>query len=166
MATLQKITPHLWFDQEAEEAARFYTSIFPNSEVGKFMYYTGAGEEIHGQKAGTVLTVEFSLDGQQFIALNGGPAFKFNEAISFMINCESQEEIDFYWEKLGAGGDPEARQCGWLKDKYGVSWQVAPVRLDEMLRDADRARADRVMAALLEMKKLDLPELERVYAEG
>lgn len=161
--TSQRISPHLWFEKQAEEAARFYTSIFHNSSIGNITHYTEAGHDIHGMPAGSVLTVDFILDGQHFIALNGGPYFKFNEAVSFMVNCESQEEIDYYWEKLRAGGDPKADQCGWLKDKFGLSWQVAPVQLGEMLMDKDKERLSRVMNAIFKMKKLDLKTIEEAY---
>src|SRR5262245_24554029 len=126
---MQKITPCLWFDSSAEEAARFYTSIFKNSKIGKIARYGEAGREIHGRPAGSVMTVEFEIDGQTFTALNGGPIFKFNEAISFQVMCETQDEIDSYWEKLSQGGDNAAQQCGWLKDKYGLSWQIVPTVL-------------------------------------
>jgi len=163
MATLQKITPNLWFDNQAEEAARYYTSIFKDSGIGKISYYGKEGYEIHGQKEGTVLTVQFHIEGQEFLALNGGPVFKFNEAVSFIINCETQEEIDSYWEKLTAGGDPKAQQCGWLKDKYGVSWQVAPTSVSKMIGELGSAASERAMKALLQMKKIDIAELERAY---
>lgn len=164
MRITQKIAPCLWFDDQAEEAAGFYTGIFPNSKIVNISRYGEAGYEIHGKPAGTVLTVAFELDGQSFTALNGGPVFKFNEAISFQINCETQEEVDYYWEKLSAGGDETAQQCGWLKDKYGVSWQVVPSVLIEMLNDADRKKSDRTMGAMLRMKKLDIAELKRAFA--
>ncbi len=160
---MKAITPCLWFDSEAEEAARFYVGIFPNSKVTDILRYSTAGHEVHGQPAGKVLTVAFELDGQPFTALNGGPQFKFNEAVSFQVPCKDQKEVDYYWEKLGAGGDPKAQQCGWLKDRFGVSWQVFPARLLEMLADKDRGRADRAMVAMMEMKKLDLAALERAF---
>ena len=163
---MQKITPCLWFDSEAEEAAKFYTTIFKNSRIGRIAHYGKEGKEIHGRPEGSVLTVEFDLDGQTFTALNGGPVFKFNEAVSFQVPCETQSEIDYYWERLGAGGDPKAQQCGWLKDKYGVSWQIFPAALTRMLMDPDPARADNVMKAMLKMKKMDLNELERAYAQA
>ena len=163
MASRARITPCLWFDDQAEEAAGFYTSIFKNSRIVGMTRYGEAGYEIHGRPAGSVLTVEFELDGQAFTALNGGPVFTFNEAVSFQISCETQEEVDFYWEKLSAGGDEAAQQCGWLKDKYGVSWQVAPTALTKMLADADYAKSERVMTALLQMKKLDIAALQRAY---
>ncbi len=156
--TRQKITPCLWFDDQAEEAARFYTSIFPDSKIVAVTRYSEAGQEVHGKKPGSVLTVEFELSGQTFTALNGGPLFKFNEAISFQINCDTQAEIDRFWEKLSAGGDPKAQQCGWLKDRYGVSWQVVPSALPQLL--ADPAKAERVMGVLMEMTKLDIAALQ------
>jgi predicted 3-demethylubiquinone-9 3-methyltransferase (glyoxalase superfamily) len=164
MQLASKIAPCLWFDDQAEPAAKFYTGIFPNSKIVKITRYGNAGQEIHGGKPGSVLTVAFELDGQTFTALNGGPVFKFNEAISLQVFCDTQEEVDYYWEKLSAGGEPKAQQCGWLKDRYGVSWQVVPVALIEMIGDPDQARADRAMAALLKMKKLDIAELKRAYA--
>lgn len=164
MQPTQKITPCLWFDHQAEEAANFYTSLFPNSRIGTVTRYGEAGREHHGKTPGTVMTVAFELDGQPFTALNGGPVFQFNEAISFQIPCRTQEEIDHYWEKLSEGGDPQAQQCGWLKDKYGVSWQVFPSVLPEMLGNGDPQQARRAMEAMLRMKKIDIAELERAYA--
>jgi predicted 3-demethylubiquinone-9 3-methyltransferase (glyoxalase superfamily) len=161
---MKKITPCLWFDSEAEEAATFYVGIFKNSKVTSVSRYGEAGREVHGQPAGKVLTVAFELDGHPFTALNGGPQFKFNEAVSFQVPCKSQEELDYYWDKLSAGGDPRAQQCGWLKDRFGLSWQVFPSALIDMLQDKDRKRADRVMAAMLQMKKMDLRGLERAYS--
>ena len=158
-----KITPCLWFDKEAEEAAKYYCGIFPNSRITEVTYYGEAGTEVHGRKPGSVLMVAFELDGQPFTALNGGPNFKFNEAVSLQVPCASQEELDRYWAKLTAGGDPQAQQCGWLKDRYGLSWQVFPRKLIEMLQDKDRKRADRAMAAMMEMKKIDLAAIERAY---
>jgi predicted 3-demethylubiquinone-9 3-methyltransferase (glyoxalase superfamily) len=155
-----RITPCLWFDSQAEEAANFYVSVFPRSKINAVSRYGEAGFEIHGRKAGTVLTVEFELDGTPFTALNGGPHFRFTEAVSFQIDCDTQEEIDYYWEKLGAGGDPQAQQCGWLKDRYGLSWQVVPSNMQELMTDTDYARRERVMTALLQMKKLDIAGLE------
>lgn len=159
-----KVTPCLWFDHQAEEAARFYTGVFKNSRITAISRYGEVGHEIHGQPAGKVLTVAFELDGWPFTALNGGPQFKFNEAVSLQVPCKSQEEVDYYWEKLSAGGDPRAQQCGWLKDRYGLSWQVFPSAVMDMLQDKDRGKADRVMAAILQMKKMDLKALERAYA--
>ncbi|MDF3010874.1 MAG: 3-demethylubiquinone-9 3-methyltransferase [Burkholderiales bacterium] len=161
---MTKITPCLWFDGEAEDAARFYTGIFPNSKITSISHYGEAGREVHGQPAGKVLTVAFELDGRPFTALNGGPQFKFNEAVSFQIPCRNQEEIDYYWDKLTAGGDARAQQCGWLKDRYGLSWQVFPAAVMDMLQDQDRKKADRVMQAIMEMRKMDLAALERAYA--
>jgi predicted 3-demethylubiquinone-9 3-methyltransferase (glyoxalase superfamily) len=165
MALSKPITPCLWFDSQAEDAARFYTGIFKNSKMGKISRYTEAGTEVHGQPAGKVLTVEFELNGQPFTALNGGPQFKFTEAISFQIMCRDQEEVDYYWNKLSEGGDPKAQQCGWVKDKYGLSWQVVPTRMIELLSNPDREKSGRAMEAMLKMKKLDIAELERA-AEG
>lgn len=160
-----RITPCLWYASEAEEAARFYVSVFPNSRITRLTHYGEAGKEVHGQAAGTVLTVAFDLDGQPFTALNGGPLFKFNEALSLQIDCETQDEVDHYWNALSAGGDPAAQQCGWLKDRYGLSWQVIPRVLIDMIADPDRKRADRAMQAMLSMKKLDIAALERAYRE-
>jgi predicted 3-demethylubiquinone-9 3-methyltransferase (glyoxalase superfamily) len=156
---MQKITPFLWFDNQAEEAANFYVSVFKNSKVKEMTHYTG--EEPSGQK-GSVMTVSFELDGQEFVALNGGPQFKFTEAVSFVVNCETQEEIDYYWEKLSSGGGEEV-QCGWLTDKYGLSWQVVPTKIREWARD--KAGFQRVMHAVMQMKKLDMAALERAYEE-
>ena len=161
MQVIQKITPCLWFDDQAEEAVKFYTVIFRNSKIVNIARYGEAGREIHRKPAGSVMTVVFELDGQPFTALNGGPVFKFNEAISFQINCETQEEVDYYWEKLSEGGDEKAQQCGWLKDKYGVSWQVVPKVLPEMLSNPDSEKSQRAMKAMLQMKKIDIAELER-----
>jgi predicted 3-demethylubiquinone-9 3-methyltransferase (glyoxalase superfamily) len=163
MPTPQPIAPCLWFDSQAEEAARYYTGIFKNSRIGRISRYTEAGHEVHGRPAGSVLTVEFELNGQPFTALNGGPQFKFNEAVSFQIMCRTQEEVDYYWNQLTQGGDPKAQQCGWLKDKYGLSWQVVPTVLAELMSDPDREKAGRVMEALLPMKKLDIAALQRAY---
>ena len=164
MANIHKIAPCLWFDSQAEEAARYYVGIFKNSKIGRISRYGEAGQETHHRPPGSVMTVEFELEGQQFTALNGGPVFTFNEAVSFQIECETQQEIDFYWDKLTAGGDPSAQQCGWLKDKYGLSWQVVPRILADLVTDQDRGKADRVMEALLKMKKLDIAELKRAAA--
>jgi predicted 3-demethylubiquinone-9 3-methyltransferase (glyoxalase superfamily) len=162
---MKKITPCLWFDSNAEEAAIFYVSIFKNSRIGKIARYGEAGHEIHGRKAGTVMTIEFEINGQSFTALNGGPHFKFNEAISFQVYSDTQEEIDYYWERLSEGGDPAAQQCGWLKDKYGMSWQIVPSMIDEMMSSRDARVSDCVMNALLKMKKLDIAELKRAAAQ-
>jgi predicted 3-demethylubiquinone-9 3-methyltransferase (glyoxalase superfamily) len=153
---MQIITTNFWFDTQAEEAARFYCDIFKESEIAGITRYGKEGYEIHGMAEGTVMTVDFQLEGQHFVALNGGPAFKFNEAISFIVHCETQEEVDYFWEKLGEGGDPEAQQCGWLKDKYGVSWQIIPTQLDELFANPDPEIAERVMKAFLAMKKIDI----------
>jgi len=164
MATPQRITPCLWFDDQGEEAARFYVGIFPNSRITAITRYGEAGFEIHHRPAGSVMTVQFELDGQPFTALNGGPAFTFNEAVSFQVSCASQEEIDYYWEKLSAGGDPGAQVCGWLKDRFGLSWQVIPEGMDEMFADENSPGAQRAMEAMLKMKKLEIAELRRAYA--
>ena len=165
MKITQRIAPCLWFDHQAEEAAKFYVSVFKNSRIGRVSRYTATGQEIHGRQPGSVMTVEFELDGQRFTALNGGPDFRFTEAVSFQINCETQEEIDFYWNKLSQGGDPKAQQCGWLKDRFGLSWQVVPTVLPDMLQDHESPRAQRAMEALLRMKKIDIRELERAAGE-
>ena len=163
MATIQRITPCLWFDGQAEAAANFYTAVFPNSRIGAVSRYGEAGREIHGGQSGAVLTIEFELDGVAFTALNGGPLFKFNEAISLQVNCETQQEIDHYWSRLSEGGEPQAQQCGWLKDRYGVSWQVVPSSMARLMTTgADKA--ERVMSAVLKMKKIDIAALERAYA--
>lgn len=160
MAQMQKIVPNLWFDTESEDAANFYTSIFENSKILRVMHYGEAGP----RPAGMVLTVTFQLEGQEFTALNGGPDFKFNEAISLLVNCESQEEVDRLWDKLSEGG--EKGPCGWLKDRFGVSWQITPTVLEEMLHDEDADRANRVMKAMLKMTKIEIDELEKAYARG
>ncbi len=154
----QKIKPCLWFINQAEEAVQFYTGLFPGSKILAVTRYTEAGREIHGMEPGSVLTVDFELNGQPFTALNGGPLFRFTEAVSFQIFCDTQEEIDRYWEQLRAGGDPEAQQCGWLKDRFGLSWQVVPAILPQLL--SDPAQAQRVMAVLMGMSKLDIHALE------
>ena len=158
---MQKISPCLWFDSEAEQAAKFYTSIFKNSKITNISHYDKASAAASGQPEGSVLTVAFELDGEEFLALNGGPVFKFSEAVSFMVKCETQTEIDRLWEKLTEGG--EESQCGWLKDKYGVSWQIVPTILGEMLQDRNTAKSERVMKALLQMKKLDIEALKQAY---
>ena len=163
MASIQKITPCLWFDSQAEVAAKFYVSLFPNSAIGTVTRYGKEGLEVHGRPEGSVLTVSFRLEGQEFTALNGGPHFKFSEAISFVVRCETQTEVDHYWDKLGEGGDERARQCGWLKDRYGVSWQIVPAALFEMMSGTDKIKSERVMRAMLQMKKLDLAVLRRAY---
>jgi predicted 3-demethylubiquinone-9 3-methyltransferase (glyoxalase superfamily) len=155
----QRITPNLWFDTEAEEAAEFYTSVFPNSRIVSVAHYTEAGP----RPAGTVMVVEWELDGQRFVGINGGPEFKFSEAVSLQINCETQEDIDYYWDKLTEGG--EEGPCGWCKDKYGLSWQVTPTGMDELFSDPDPTRAERAMRAMFEMKKLDIAAL-KAAADG
>jgi len=162
---IQKITPCLWFDNQAEEAVNFYVSIFKNSKTGNITRYGEEGHEIHNMPAGTVMTVEFQLEGQDFVALNGGPVFKFNEAISLQVHCKTQEEVDHYWEKLTKDGDKKAQQCGWLKDKYGVSWQIVPTVLPQMLQDKDPEKSQRVMKALLQMHKLDIKTLKQAYEQ-
>lgn len=161
---MQKITTFLWFDTQAEEAANFYVSLFRNSRVESVTRYPAEGQDVTGKQAGTVMTVKFLLDGQEFIALNGGPHFKFNEAISLVVNCETQEEIDELWEKLTEGGTEV--QCGWLKDKYGLAWQITPPILDEMLQDEDAEKAGRVMKAMLQMTKIDIQTLKQAYEQG
>ena len=163
MATLNTIVPCLWFDKEAEEAARFYCSVFKNSELGAITRFTKEGFEIHKKPEGSVMTVTFYLEGQEFTALNGGPLFKFNEAVSLEVRCKDQAEIDYYWDKLGAGGDPKAQQCGWLKDKYGLSWQVVSDDWVEMMVEATPAQRERLMKAMLPMKKFDMAALNRAF---
>src|SRR2546428_12879906 len=158
---MQKITPFLWFNDNAEEAAKFYTSIFKNSKIGSVARYGDEGAKVSGRPTGTVMTASFQLAGQEFVALNGGPLFKFTEAISFVVNCETQKEVDEFWEKLSAGGSKG--QCGWLKDKFGLSWQIVPTALGKMMSDSDPARSQRVMKALLQMDKLDIAGLKRAY---
>jgi predicted 3-demethylubiquinone-9 3-methyltransferase (glyoxalase superfamily) len=160
---MQTITPCLWFDHQAEEAVKFYVSIFKNSKVGSVTRYGEEGAQASGRPKGTVMTVSFQLDGQEFLALNGGPHFTFSPAISFIVNCETQKEVDALWEKLSEGGQTE--QCGWLKDKYGVSWQVVPTVLGEMMQDKDAERTERVMNALLQMGKIDIRSLQQAYAQ-
>jgi predicted 3-demethylubiquinone-9 3-methyltransferase (glyoxalase superfamily) len=160
---MQKITPFLWFDDKAEEAANFYVSLFKNSKIDGIARYGEEGAKASGRPAGTVMTVEFQLDGQEFIALNGGPHFKFSEAISFVVNCKTQEEVDEFWEKLSAGG--EKSRCGWLKDKYGLSWQIVPTVLGEMMKDKDAAKSRRVMKSMLQMDKLDIKTLKQAYEQ-
>jgi len=164
MQVVQRITPCLWFDDQAEEAAAFYTAIFGNSRITRVARYGEAGREVHGRPVRSVMTVAFELDGQPFTALNGGPVFKFNEAISLQVMCETQAEVDHYWARLSQGGDEKAQQCGWLKDKYGVSWQVVPTVLIEMVGDPDSEKSQRAMMAMLRMKKIDIAALERAYA--
>ena len=163
MVNMQKISSNLWFDRQAEEAVAYYISVFKNSRIKRVTRYGKEGYDIHKMPAGTVMTIEFELEGQKFVALNGGPVFKFNEAVSFIVNCDSQNEIDYYWEKLTQGGDKNAQQCGWLKDKFGLSWQVVPTSLSEMLGDKDSKRSGAVMNAMLKMKKLDIEKLEEAF---
>lgn len=163
MSIRHRITPCLWFDSQAEEAARYYVEIFPNSRITSVTRYSDVGTEIHGRPAGSVMVVAFELDGHGFTALNGGPHFTFNEAVSLQVNCADQAEIDHYWARLGEGGDPLAQQCGWLKDRYGVSWQVVPDRMEDMMADAQSPGAKRAMAAMLQMKKMDIAELQRAF---
>ena len=160
---MQKITPFLWFDNEAEQAAKFYVSVFKNSRVGKVLRYDEASAKAAGGEVGSVLTVEFEIEGQRFTALNGGPEFKFNESISFVVNCDTQKEVDYFWEKLTAEGGQES-QCGWLKDKFGVSWQITPAILIEMLHDKDEEKSARVMKAMLQMQKIDIEKLREAHA--
>src|SRR5437870_9560585 len=162
---MQKITPFLWFDDQAEEAAKFYTSTFKNSKVGKILRY---GEEAarvseSGRPVGSVLTIEFEIAGQKFVALNGGPQFKFNESVSFVVNCETQDEVDYFWEKLTAGGGQES-ECGWLKDKFGLLWQITPTVLIDMLNDKDPKKAGQVMKAMMQMQKIEINKLKAAYA--
>jgi predicted 3-demethylubiquinone-9 3-methyltransferase (glyoxalase superfamily) len=161
---MQKITPYLWFEDNAEEAAKFYTSIFKNSRViDDITHYGESAAEVSGRPKGTVMTVTFELEGQRFMALNGGPIFKFSPAISFLVNCETQQEVDDLWEKLSEGGQVE--QCGWLKDKFGVSWQIVPNVLGEMIKDKDAKKSERVIKAMLQMKKIDIQGLRKAYEE-
>ena len=162
---MQKISPCLWFDDNAEDAVNFYASIFKDSKIGNVTRYGKEGYEIHKKKEGSVMTINFEIEGQKFLALNGGPIFKFNEAISFQVYCDTQEEIDYYWNKLTEGGDKNAQVCGWLKDKFGVSWQVVPVALIKMLEDIDSSKTERVMKAMLQMRKLDTDALTKAYQE-
>jgi len=161
---MQKITPFLWFDDQAEAAVKFYTSIFKNSKILKVARYSESGAKASGRKKGSVMTVAFRLNGQEFIALNGGPIFKFTEAISFVVNCKTQAEVDHFWKKLSTGG--KEIQCGWLVDKYGVSWQIVPKALVEMLRDEDAGRSGRVMKAMFQMKKIDIAGLKAAYDQS
>ena len=160
---MQKITPFLWFDNQAEEAAKFYTSVFKNSKIGRILRYDEASAKAAGGSVGSVLTIEFEIEGQKFTALNGGPQFKFNESVSFVVNCKTQEEVDYFWEKLTAGGGQESA-CGWLKDKFGLSWQVTPTVLIDMLNDKDPKKAGRVMKAMMQMQKIEINKLKAAYA--
>src|SRR5262249_9835728 len=164
MPSINRITPCLWFDDQAEAAAQFYTGIFRHSRITSVARYGEAGREVHGRPPGSVMVVAFELAGQTFTALNGGPLFTFNEAVSFQVNCETQAEVDYYWDKLGAGGDPAAQQCGWLKDKYGVSWQIVPSVVLKLIGDPTSPKSQRAMQAMLQMKKLDITALEAAYA--
>jgi predicted 3-demethylubiquinone-9 3-methyltransferase (glyoxalase superfamily) len=161
---MQKITPFLWFDDAAEEAVKLYTSIFKNSKIGTIARYSEEAANASGRPKGSVMTITFELDGQEFMALNGGPHFKFTEAVSFVVNCETQAEVDEFWEKLSAGGQPGP--CGWLKDKYGVSWQIVPTALGKLLSDPDPQKSKRVMAAMLQMTKIDIERLEQAAQQG
>ncbi|MFH0891302.1 MAG: VOC family protein [Candidatus Falkowbacteria bacterium] len=158
---MQKIVPHLWFEKDAEKAVEYYAGIFKDAKIGKTTYYPEAAVEVSGKPAGSVMTVEFELMGQKFIAINGGEPFKFTEAVSFVVNCRDQEEIDYYWEKLTAGGDEKSQVCGWLKDKYGLSWQVVPEGMAEILGGSDKVKTERVMRALLKMGKIDIARLKQ-----
>ena len=163
MSITQRIAPCLWFADEAEDAARYYVGIFKDARITSITHYPKAGQETHHRPPGSVMTVAFELDGQPFTALNGGPLFKFNEAVSLQVNCKTQDEIDYYWDKLSAGGDKSAQQCGWLKDKYGLSWQVVPEFMAELYRDDKSPEAQRTMEAMLKMKKLNIAELRRAH---
>ncbi|EKD24139.1 MAG: 3-demethylubiquinone-9 3-methyltransferase [uncultured bacterium] len=163
---MQKIVPCLWFDDKAEEAVNFYLSIFKEGKILNIDRYGAEGAQVSGKPEGSISTVEFELNGQRFLCLNGGPMFKLTPAISFAIYCKTQEEVDHYWEKLIEGGDEKAQQCGWLQDKYGVTWQVVPEILDEMLRDKDPKKAERVMHAMLPMIKIDIEALKKAYEEA
>jgi len=161
MGRIQNITTNLWVNTAAEEAVNFYTSVFKNSSIGRVTRYGKAGYEIHRMPEGTVMTIEFFLEDQQYVALNGGPIFKFTEAISLIVNCKDQAEVDYYWDKLGEGGDPKAQVCGWLKDKFGLSWQIVPVILPELIHSTDKEKAGRVMNAMMQMKKIDVAGLQK-----
>ena len=163
MTSIHRIAPCLWFDRQAEEAATFYVSVFRNSRIVKVTRYGKAGFDVHHMPAGTVMTVEFELDGQSFTALNGGPVFTFNEAVSLQVFCDSQAEIDYHWDKLGQDGDPRARQCGWLKDRYGLSWQIVPRSMAKYFADENSPGAQRAMHAMMAMKKIDIAALERAW---
>ena len=163
MPTTPKITPCLWFDNQAEEAAKFYTSVFKNSSIKSVTRYSTAGQETHRKQPGSVMTVEFDLGGQTFTALKGGPEFRFNEAISLQVRCADQQEIDYFWDKLGAGGDPKAQVCGWLKDRYGVSWQVVPKDVGELYQDEESPGAKAAMEAMMKMKKIDIAALQEAH---
>ena len=160
MATMQKISTNLWFNTQAEEAAHFYTSIFKDSRIGRIAKYSGEGQEIHHMPPGSVMTIEFWLGDNAFVGLNGGPIFKFNEAVSLIVNCGNQDEVDYYWEKLSEGGDPKSQVCGWLKDKYGLSWQITSAEMEKVLREGSQEQVDRITKAFLKMKKPDIAQLQ------
>jgi predicted 3-demethylubiquinone-9 3-methyltransferase (glyoxalase superfamily) len=159
---MQKITPFLWFDDQAEEAVNFYTTLFKNSKIDRIFRYNEEAAEKTGRRVGSVLTIEFEIEGQKFVALNGGPLFKFNESVSFVINCETQADVDYFWDKLTADGGEEFA-CGWLRDKFGLSWQVTPTALIDMLHDGDEEKSGRVMQAMFQMKKIDIKTLKDAY---
>ena len=160
---MQKISPFLWFDNQAEEAAKFYTSVFKNSKLGPMTRYDEDGAKVSGRPKGSVMTASFQLEGQAFTAINGGPVFRFTEAISFVVTCKNQAEVDHFWTKLGEGGDEKAQQCGWLKDKFGLSWQIVPAALPRLLGDKEPKKSQRVMQAMLQMKKIVIADLQRAY---
>ncbi len=164
MAAVRNLKANLWFDSNAEEAADFYTQIFKDSSIGRKTFFGKEGFEIHGMKEGTLMTIEFTLNGMEIIALNGGPVFKFSEAVSFVVLVDSQDELDYYWDNLKEGGDESAQQCGWLKDKFGLSWQVVPAFLNDYLSDPDKEKSNRVLKAMLQMKKLDFGQLQTAYS--
>jgi predicted 3-demethylubiquinone-9 3-methyltransferase (glyoxalase superfamily) len=163
MSSRAKISPFLWFDSQAHEAAKYYVKIFKNSKIRKVARYGEAGREQHGQKPGSVMVVEFELDGQRFTALNGGPVFKFNEAVSLQVHCKDQKEVDYYWRKLSAGGDPAAQVCGWLKDKYGLSWQIVPDAVQKLLDDHKSPKSQRAFAEMMRQKKPDIAAMQKAY---
>lgn len=163
---MKPITPCLWFDSQAEEAANLYCSIFKNSKIGKISRYGKEGQEIHGKTPGSVMAIEFELNGQPYVALNGGPMFKLSEAVSFQVHCETQEEVDHYWNNLSADGDPQAQQCGWLKDKFGLSWQIVPTILPQLLDGTNAAKSGTAMNAMFTMRKLDIKALQQAYDNG
>lgn len=160
---LEPLTINLWFDRNAEEAAKFYSSVFSDGKILSTSYFGKEGQEIHGMPEGSIMTVEFIAHGTKFVGLNGGPLFQLNESVSFIIKCEDQEEVDYFWEKLGEGGNPESQQCGWLKDKFGVSWQVIPIAFYKLINNPDREKSGKVMNAMLQMKKLDIEKLEEAF---
>ena len=166
MATIQRIAACLWFDGQAEQAANFYTSVFSNSRIRQVAYYPAVGQEHHRHEEGSVMTVDFELDGTPFTALNAGPQFPFTPAVSFQVMCENQQEVDHYWERLGEGGDPAAQMCGWLRDQFGLSWQVVPAMLPAMVSDFKSEASKRAFGAMMSMKKMDIAALERAYAGG